>query len=82
MSIRDTSFDGIIDAMARAAFAASNDIHGIEPNWGRSTPEQPSGYKTEVAMWEAVARACAAVVRFDGQRDSGSHPEGENAEGG
>lgn len=49
--------DDRIEAAARAAYATYCAIHGTPLNWGRSTKEQPSGFKTEVIVWTAVARA-------------------------
>lgn len=48
-----TDFDAL-DAAARRAYAAHcacDPIEPREPDWGRG------GYKTEVAVWQAVARA-------------------------
>jgi hypothetical protein len=61
-----------VERVARACFRVHHEMGPTEeaycePNWGRATAEQPSGFKTERAVWDAVARAAIAALKASGE---------------
>jgi hypothetical protein len=63
----NTPTEDVVEKVARAAYAAHHyagptEEAYLEPNWGRSTVERPSGFKTERMVWEAVARAAIEAL--------------------
>lgn len=52
-----------IDQIARSLFRADCENAGQEVNWGRSSEQQPRGFKTEVMRWHNLARAALTAMR-------------------
>lgn len=52
----------MVEAGARQLFASDCAINDDVVNWGRATDDAPRGYKTEVMVWEALARMCLPAI--------------------
>ena len=51
------------ETIERKLYETWCEVHGFEPNWGRSTLQSPSGFKTSRSLWTALAHTAIACVR-------------------
>ena len=66
------------ETIERKLYETWCDVHGAEPNWGRSTPQSPSGFKTCRSLWTALAYTAITCVR---ERATSEEAEAEELKG-
>ena len=60
----------MVERVARAAFKADCDVNDYPINWGRADASSglPRGFKTEILVWQAIARAAIEAMREPTER--------------